>query len=50
LHRRAFAPFLPPFLRDNPTKDREPESGLEHWRSEQQPSRQQGKQLSYKMG
>ncbi len=34
LHRRAFAPFLPPFLRDNPTKDREPESGLEQWRSE----------------
>jgi hypothetical protein len=34
LHRMAFAPFLPPFLRDNPTKDREPESGLEQWRSE----------------
>ena len=34
LHRRAFAPFLPPFLRDNPTKDREPEGGLEQWRSE----------------
>lgn len=34
LHRMAFAPFLPPFLRDNPTKDREPEGGLEQWRSE----------------
>jgi hypothetical protein len=34
LHRRAFAPFLPPFLRGNPTKDREPEGGLEQWRSE----------------
>jgi asparagine synthetase B (glutamine-hydrolysing) len=34
LHRKAFAPFLPPFLRDNPTKDREPEGGLEQWRSE----------------
>ena len=34
LHRRAFAPFLPPFLRDNPTKDREPEGGLDQWRSE----------------
>lgn len=34
LHRRAFAPFLPPFLCDNPTKDREPEGGLEQWRSE----------------
>jgi hypothetical protein len=33
LHRRAFALFLPPFLRDNPTKDREPEGGLEQWRS-----------------
>jgi hypothetical protein len=32
LHRRAFAPFLPPFLRDNPTKDRDPEGGLEQWR------------------
>jgi len=34
LHRRSFAPFLPPFLRDNPTKDREPEGGLEAWRAE----------------
>jgi hypothetical protein len=34
LHRRGFAPFLPPFLRDNPTKDREPEGGLENWRAE----------------
>ncbi len=34
LHRRAFAPFLPPFLRDNPTKDRETKGGLEQWRSE----------------
>lgn len=23
IHRRAFAPFLPPFLRDNPTKNRD---------------------------
>jgi hypothetical protein len=34
LHRRGFAPFLPPYLRDNPTKDREPEGGLENWRAE----------------
>lgn len=34
LHRRAFAPFLPPFLRDNPSKEREPEGGLEQSRSE----------------
>ncbi len=34
LHRRAFAPFLPPFLRENPTKNREPEGGLETWRTE----------------
>jgi hypothetical protein len=34
LHRRAFAPFLPPQLRDNPSKDREPEGGLEQWRAE----------------
>lgn len=33
LHRRAFGPFLPPFVRDNPSKDREPEGGLEQWRS-----------------
>jgi hypothetical protein len=29
LHRRAFGPFLPPFLRHNPTKYREPEDGWE---------------------
>lgn len=34
LHRRAFAPFLPPFLRDHPSKNREPEGGLESWRAE----------------
>lgn len=34
LHRRAFAPFLPPELRTNPTKDREPEGGLEAWRAD----------------
>jgi hypothetical protein len=33
-HRRAFAPFLPPPLRDNPTKDREPEGGHAQWRME----------------
>ena len=31
LHRRAFANFLPPFLRENPTKKREPNSGLKDW-------------------
>ena len=31
VHRKAFAPFLPPYLRDNPTKNREPEGGLEEW-------------------
>ena len=34
IHRRAFGPFLPPFLRDHPTKYREPEGGLEHWESQ----------------
>ena len=34
LHRRAFAPFLPPYLRDNPSKKREPEGGHEQWESE----------------
>jgi asparagine synthetase B (glutamine-hydrolysing) len=34
LHRRGFAPFLPPFLRDNPTKDRQPEGGHEQWEAE----------------
>lgn len=33
LHRRAFAPFLPPFLRDNPSKDRISEGDLEGWES-----------------
>ena len=34
LHRKAFSSFLPPMLRANPTKDRDPEGGLEQWRSE----------------
>lgn len=34
LHRKAFAPYLPPFLRDHPTKNREPEGGLDQWCSE----------------
>jgi asparagine synthetase B (glutamine-hydrolysing) len=34
LHRRAFAPFLPPELRVNPSKDREPPGGLDAWRAE----------------
>ena len=41
LHRRAFAPFLPPLLRDNPSKDREPEGGLKPWRAEQTLRQQQ---------
>jgi hypothetical protein len=48
LHRRAFAPFLPPFLRDNPTKDREPEGGLEQWRSELIDKQQQALERSLK--
>ncbi len=48
LHRRAFAPFLPPFLRDNPTKDREPEGGLEQWRSELISKQQQALERSLK--
>jgi hypothetical protein len=32
LHRRAFAPFLPPFLRDTASKAREPEAGTEQYR------------------
>jgi hypothetical protein len=34
LHRRAFEPFLPPALRDNPTKDRLPEGGLDRWQAD----------------
>ena len=34
LHRKAFAPFLPDYLRDNPKKTREPEGGFERWQSE----------------
>ena len=34
IHRRAFAPFLPPSLRDNPTKDRDPEAGWEQWHAD----------------
>lgn len=48
LHRRAFAPFLPPFLRDNPTKDREPEGGLDQWRSELISKQQQALERSLK--
>ena len=33
IHRKAFAPFLPPFLRENPIKDREPEEGFEKQQS-----------------
>ena len=48
LHRRAFAPFLPPFLRDNPSKEREPEGGLEQWRSELIDKQQQALERSLK--
>lgn len=41
LHRRAFAPFLPPILRDNPSKERLPEGGLERWRVERTLRQQQ---------
>lgn len=34
LHRRAFAPFLPPYLRDNPTKNRDLEGGDDQWLTE----------------
>jgi hypothetical protein len=34
LHRRAFGPFLPPSLRDNPTKDRTLEGGREQWQAD----------------
>ncbi len=34
LHRRAFAPFLPPYLRENPSKEREPEGGYVKWEAE----------------
>lgn len=33
LHRRAFAPFLPPLLQHNPSKHRHPEEGLEQWQA-----------------
>ena len=34
LHRRAFAPFLPPYLQKNPSKEREPKGGYEQWEAE----------------
>jgi hypothetical protein len=34
IHRRAFAPFLPPQLRVDPSKSRVPEQGLSSWREE----------------
>lgn len=34
INRRAFAQFLPPYLRDNPSKEREPEGGYDQWESE----------------
>ena len=34
LHRRAFAPFLPPILRNNPTKMRLSMDDIEHWHAE----------------
>ena len=34
LHRRAFASFLPPFLRTNPSKNRQSKGGLEQWRAQ----------------
>jgi hypothetical protein len=34
LHRRAFAPFLPPVLRDNPSKHREAEEGFAAWQAD----------------
>jgi len=34
LHRQAFGPFLPPSLRDNPTKDRTLEGGREQWQAD----------------
>ena len=34
LHRRAFAPFLPPYLRKNPSKERVPKGGYIQWESE----------------
>jgi hypothetical protein len=46
LHRRAFGPFLPPFLRDTASKDREPEGGVEHWRSERLIQQRQGLERS----
>ncbi|MFN9546752.1 MAG: asparagine synthase-related protein [Cyanobacteriota bacterium] len=34
LHRRAFEPFLPPLLRDNPSKDRALEGGQQPWQAD----------------
>ena len=34
LHRRAFGPFLPPSLRDNPSKDRALDEGREQWQAD----------------
>lgn len=41
VHRRAFAPFLPPVLRDNPKKDRLTEADIGPWRQELLESRRQ---------
>ena len=41
VHRRAFAPFLPPLLRDNPTKDRLTEDDMGQWREQLAEARRQ---------
>jgi hypothetical protein len=42
LHRGAFAPFLPPVLRDNPTKDRLTEADIGPWRQQRLEALRQG--------
>ena len=41
LHRRAFGPFLPPSLRDNPSKDRALEEGRKQWEADRVRRQQQ---------
>ena len=46
IHRRAFAPFLPPFLRTNPSKSRLSEDELKRWRAELKKQRKQALEQS----
>ena len=46
IHRRAFAPFLPPFLRTNPSKARTTQEDLKSWRTEMNKKRRKALERS----